>query len=282
MLDRLRSKITWRFAQPKPFLADIQMPDSDAHLDELQRYLDELREFVSPSIHASTSPTLVSSPPGPRWREDQETSGVLAAHKIVRTVSALQGAAQLLRGGFALEARVLLRLAYEALATFFFLLEEDPEGNAQTQYQELYFDEDVRTIEEILSTDAHSPRIAHRRVTAATARVLSPDDPHSAQQRLNAEYDVYSGVAHADYPSTMELYGGLIDNPRWHLSGMAGTWKVVSGERQVALCLHRAINAARLLAEGVGRGTDANRLDQLREELEGSEVYPEAAGTTAT
>jgi hypothetical protein len=141
----------------------------------------------------------------------------------------------------------------------------------QQRLVELYFTEEGDSAEELLARQRQPERVPRKKVRAAEARLVSPDNPHRAQQLKGVEETAFSGYVHGSYSCVMELYEGRTG--RFLLQGMGGTPLIPIWRQQIAFYVHRALNVFASVAHGMGMVDLCDRLIECRRAFEQSSAY---------
>jgi len=221
---------------------------------------------------------LDSGTPNRRFRfvsPDERTFQVLMC---VRVASALRAAAILLRNYQTTEVGMLFRPIDDFLADIMYVDEIVENGSAgvtvaQQQFLDRYFIDDKLNIEERM---AHRKKINYnerrQKVQASEARYLGGDNPDRTKKIVQVVDDVFSGVVHGDYLSTMETYGGdTLDETAFHVDGLPVRFPEY--RHHLALYVHRALNAFSKVAFNLGQHELAAKLREARITFEKTPAY---------
>jgi hypothetical protein len=213
-----------------------------------------------------------------RYRFENPDAKIFQVLMCARVASGLRAAFVLLLASHTTEMGVLFRTIDDFLADIMAFADEIVEGTALTTAQRdfvsKYFVDDPRTPEEILAAGGtRAPRINHnerrQKVQAAEGRVFGAEDPHRTRSLAKVVDDVFNGVVHGDYASSMEMYGG--EDPYFHTKGMPVRF---SGYRHhLGIYIHRALNAFFKVAYNLGDHDLANELRERRREFEKTIAY---------
>ena len=145
---------------------------------------------------------------------------------------------------------MLLRGVQDYLGEITFLHEGFQTGKPtadQERFVEHFFEEyGDGSGAEIVANPPRGSLVERKKIQAAQARLLTPENPHGTQKIGLAIDAVMSGYMHGSYQSVMELYEG--GTYRFRLNGMAGTPRAREAERQIVLNVHRALNVIKGIA----------------------------------
>jgi hypothetical protein len=161
---------------------------------------------------------------------------------------------------------MLLRGVSDFLGEITFLHEALQNGKPtadQQRFIDHFFEEyGGGNAEEIIANPPRGSVVERRKIQAAQARLLTPENPHDTQKTGLAIDAVMSGYMHGSYQSAMELYEGR--TYRFRLSGMANTPRAREAERQIVLNVHRAFNVIKGIAWSLQNEAVINSLQPAR------------------
>jgi hypothetical protein len=139
----------------------------------------------------------------------------------------------------------------------------------QERYVEQLFADKVPTSEELWQQREAIQQVPRKKIRAAESRTLGRigGDPHTLAVISKNVDDVWSGFVHGSYTSTMELY----KDDGFQVRGFPP--RVPSYIGQLAIYIHRALNAFAHLALDLGLIDLADELVATRREFEASDDY---------
>ena len=214
--------------------------------------------------------------PDPRFRYASPSLLTFIVLRAVRIVSGLNALAVLLRAGFTQEMGILIRTISEFLTDIGFAQDaigSQPPTSDQQRLADLYFTEEGDSAEELLARQRQPERVSRKKVRAAEARLVSPENPHRTQNLKAAEENAFSGYVHGSYPCVMEMYEGGTE--RFLVKGMVGTPRIPIWRQQIAIYVHRALNVFASVAHGLGMQDLYETLIECRRHFEQSSAYNE-------
>ena len=91
-------------------------------------------------------------------------------------------------------------------------------------------------------------------------------NPSDAQEILRTLHQAFSGYVHGGYPHIMEMYGG--NPPRFHMSGMLGTPRIIELRTQLKTYVYRTIMVSILVARKLGSSDLETTVKELMKEFE--------------
>lgn len=144
--------------------------------------------------------------------------------KLACCISSLRAALLLMEHGYIREQAALQRMLDELIEDINFLafgLIQNDITELHKKYLEEFYKEEFSTATGETTSDERG-MIPRKKVRAYIAR-LQGDDPYGFTQVMRTISKTYSGYVHAASPQSMDLYIG--DPPRFHTSGMAGTYR---------------------------------------------------------
>ncbi len=219
-------------------------PEEQAKLMEILAGIDVLENGLRRFETKIGPPIFIADQRNPRFKYPSHTSAVIQVLKAARVVSGLDAAAILLVRGHVIEMGVLFRTIDDFLSHMLFLQEADKSGKPTADQQRLideFFAEEDVNVDEMMKTPKQRGHVPRKKVQAAEARVLLPENPDRLKKMVHAIDSVYSMYVHGDYLSVMEMYEGG-DRERFRVRGMLGTPRIPVYRRELAHYTHRALN----------------------------------------
>ena len=145
--------------------------------------------------------------------------------KLACCISSLRAALLLMDHGYVREQAALQRVLDELEEDITFLafgVINSDITDLHSKYLDAFYEEefDPANGKHIATGRRTNPR--RKEVQAYLAKIYG-DDPHGGSQVIRTISKTYSGFVHAASPHTMDLYIG--DPPRFHTSGVAGTYR---------------------------------------------------------
>lgn len=242
----------------------------------LQRALDAFDQRIG-------RPEFITEPGLERFRYKNPDSCTFQVIKCVRVISAYNASICLLREGYVQEVGALIRMILEFLHDIDFIQQGINSGQMTDKQKEmltLFFQDDLRTSEQLLSTHSKRPAVIRSKVYALIAKFLNPKNPDRVQRIVRILEETYSGYIHGSYPHVMELYAG--DSWRFYTKGMPDTPRHVEFIRALAKSLPQALNQFAEIAHSLGFNDLFTELVEKRKELETSELYARTSLTQST
>jgi len=159
------------------------------------------------------------------YRYSEKTIHQAIVQKLACCISSLRAALLLMNHGYIREQAVLQRVLDELEEDITFLafgLIKKDITDRHRKYLDAFYEEefDPATGEHVATGRRTNPR---RKEVQAYLSKKHGDDPHGGSQAMRIVSKTYSGYVHAASPQTMDLYIG--DPPRFHTSGVAGTFR---------------------------------------------------------
>ncbi len=190
--------------------------------------------------------------------------------KLARVVSGLHSARILLEHGLVQEQAALQRMLDEFQEDIIFLvygLTIDKLTELHRKYLAAFYDEEFDKPDNPIGSTQKRPIISRKKVRAYLARlegkVLDPSRGVELSRSLNK---TYSGFIHGASPHIMEMYVG--DPPRFHVSGMLGTFKVEEHRADLWNYFYRGILAFAFAAKAFGDEALLASILRYRDEFE--------------
>lgn len=200
---------------------------------------------------ALPSPIRAKIGSGIYFRHPQHSDSLLSYLKGVKLISTLNAALVLYRNGYAQEIGALCRMADDYCNEILFFVKplgENGPSKDQVRMFEDFFREEFENPDNPLASQQNRDNVPRRKINAAFGKLVSNElNPHDAQNTLSTIHKAFSGYVHGAYPHIMEMYGG--NPPRFHMTGMLGTPRIVEWESQLVTYVYRAIMTAELVSQ---------------------------------
>lgn len=177
------------------------------------------------------------------YRYSEKNIHQAIVQKLACCISSLRAALLLMEYGYVREQATLHRVLDELQEDITFLafgVIYNDIAECHRKYLEAFYEEefDPATGNHVATGRHTLPR--RKEIQAYLAKKYD-DDPHGGQQVMSTISKTYSGYVHAASPQTMELYIG--DPPRFHTSGMAGTYRHDEHREDLWNIFYRGIQA---------------------------------------
>lgn len=243
-------------------------------MDELRILRRALKQLEGFYLDLSKSKSIEP----PTWKQDihqfrheRLNDCLLIFLKGVRSVSLLNASMTLFRTGHAQEIGILCRCLDETFEDMLLFIRNLGEDGRPTRDQERalteFFQEQFADPVSPLGTTIKRDRVRRAKVRTAIAGLPENTvNPHDHSTVLGTIDDAMSGYVHGAYPHIMELYGG--SPPRFHMTGMAGTPRIIEALRQIVIYVDRAVLLAWYASKRLGEEEVATRIVRLRKEME--------------
>ena len=171
--------------------------------------------------------------------------------KLARCISTLRAAQLLMEHGYVHEQAALQRVLDEIEEDITFLafgvLQNDITDLHQ-KYLDAFYEEEFDPCTG-KPAEQDRPTIPRRKIRAYLARTHG-GDPHGGSQVMRTISKTYSGYVHAASPQTMDLYIG--NPPRFHTSGVFGTYRHDEHREDFWNCFYRGILSFAIVAKAFG------------------------------
>jgi len=159
------------------------------------------------------------------YRYSEKNIHQAIVQKLACCISSLRAALLLMEHGYIREQAALQRMLDELEEDINFLafgLIQNDITDLHRKYLDAFYEEefDPETGKHLANNRRGNPR--RKEVQAYLAKIQG-DDPYGFTQVMRTISKTYSGYVHAASPQSMDLYIG--DPPRFHTSGMAGTYR---------------------------------------------------------
>ena len=212
---------------------------------------------------------------GGRFRYEAPNPVTFLVLKMARMVTAFYATLTLTKDGLFEDAGAICRIIIECRHDIDFVMEglmKDPFPTDKQEVIDNFFNEEIQTPEEMLSTMKKPPTVPRKKIYPAVGRLLSPDNPDRPQRIAKVLEETFSGYVHASYPHIMEMYEGT--RKEFRMSGVQ--MRIPMWIRQVALGIHASLNQFAILAKALDLNDLRLQLVASKTELENSEVYKRA------
>ena len=184
------------------------------------------------------------------WRRQFEQALVL---KSARLISGLLAGKHLLDAGFLQELGAIQRMMDEIDADIMFLSGPSIFGKlvpAHQEYLDEFFAEEFNKPGDTLGPSPKRHRVSRKRIRAYNATVFPYGSPVDKTVAVTATLEkAYSGFVHAAAGHIMDIYFG--DPPRWHIEGMAGTFRQIESREDFINYIYRSIGAQSFVAKAL-------------------------------
>jgi hypothetical protein len=172
--------------------------------------------------------------------------------KLACCISSLRAALLLMEHGYIREQAALQRMLDELEEDINFLafgLIQNDITDLRKKYLDAFYKEefDPETGKQLATGRRGNPR--RKEVQAYLAKIQG-DDPYGYSQAMRTISKTYSGYVHAASPQNMDLYIG--DPPRFHTSGMAGTYRHDEHREDIWNIFYRGILAFEYATKALG------------------------------
>lgn len=225
---------------------------------------EALEEVVAAVLPAQ----LVPFGKGHVFRYIEQTLEQAIVQKLARVASSLNAVQVLMEPGLYQEVGVIFRVLDELTEDIHFLclpLLGQPHTPLHDEYLEYFYREDRENPNDLTQPFKKRETVKRSKIHSALG-VSLPINHHDGMHIHNALSTLYSGYVHAASPHVMDAYGGM--PARFHVSGMRGTPREASFERESITYAYRALHATMLAALALGKNVLAERLLAFRSAFE--------------
>jgi hypothetical protein len=202
------------------------------------------------------------------FRHVEKTLEQAIVQKLSRVISTTQGIKALMHCGLYQEVGVLFRVLDELAEDTFFLclpLLGEPRTANHEKYLTYFYMEDHKDPENLTAEFKKRPTVPRSTIHAAIASAM-PINQHDGIHVHQVIGTLYSGFIHASSPHIMDSYGGA--PPHFHLSGMKGTPREATFQREATTYYYRALQATMLVALAFKDDSLSDRLYEFRASFE--------------
>lgn len=222
--------------------------------------------FAVAELGAAFEKIASSVPPPQAFRESggivmryrEKTLEQALVIKSARVISGLSAGWHLLGLGFLQEVGAIQRMLDEIDADITFLsgplifgIRED----SHQKYLDEFFSEEFDKPGDAIGSTQKRNRVSRKTIRAYNARVMNFGEPVDKMVAVNETIEkAYSGYIHATSVHVMDMYFG--DPPKWHVHGMAETFRHEDSKRDFINYIYRSVGALSFVAKGF-------RLDDL-------------------
>ncbi len=190
--------------------------------------------------------------------------------KLARVVSGLHAARLLLANGFVQELAALQRMLDEFNEDITFLATGVINGDmtdSHQKYLDNFYQEEFGEDGKPLATSEPRPMVPRKKIRAYLARLKGPQVSESKQiETTTVLSKVYSGFVHGASPQIMDMYGG--DPPRFAVSGMLGTPRIIHHSHDLWNYFYRGILSFAVVAKAFGDDDMCNEIRKYRDHFE--------------
>lgn len=190
--------------------------------------------------------------------------------KLARVVSGLHAAKCLLEKGFVQEQAVHQRILDEIGEDILFLvygITIDKITELHKEYLSYFYEEEFDIPENPVKSSQKRGMIPRKKIRAYIARMEGSNlNPSEGVELSRTLHKAYSGYVHGASPQIMDMYGG--NPPRFHISGMLGTPKIKSYEKDLWNYFYRGILSFILVAKAFGNKELVEGLSKYQDEFE--------------
>jgi hypothetical protein len=244
--------------------------DPGEKIEYLRKYITLLDQAVCAFNEKIHQPIFDST--SRRFLYEEPNPLIFLVLKMARIVTALYATLDLTKHGLFEDAGAICRIIIECRHDIDFVMEGLIEVSLPADKQELvdnFFNNEIRTAEEMMGTMKKLPTIPRRKIYPAVGRLLSPGDPDRVQRISKVLEETFSGYVHASYPHIMEMYEGT--KKEFRMSGVQ--MRIPMFIKQVALNIHASLNQFAVLAKALDLIDLRSELLSSVKELENSEAY---------
>lgn len=188
------------------------------------------------------------------FRYIEQSAHQAMIQKLARVVSGLHAAQILLEHGFVQEQAALQRTLGEFQEDIIFLvygLTIDKLTDLHQQYLAAFYEEEFDSPEDPIGSTQKRPIVSRKKIQAYIARLEEKAlDPSSGVALSRTLSKTYSGFIHGASPHIMDMYVG--NPPRFHVSGMLGTFRLELHRVDLWNYFYRGILAFAFAAKAFG------------------------------
>lgn len=245
--------------------------DSQDRIEYLRKYVTLLDQAVC-AFNRRIHQPLFDLTMGGRFRYEEPNPVTFLVLKMARVVTAFYATLSLTKDGLFQDAGAICRIIIECSHDVDFVMEgltKDPFPVDKQEVVDNFFNNEIQTPEEMLSTMKKPPTIPRKKIYPSVGRLLSPDNPDRPQRIAKVLEETFSGYVHASYPHIMEMYEGT--GKEFHMNGVQ--MRIPGWIKQVALRIHPSFNQFAIFAKALDLQDLKSQLVASVKELENSEVY---------
>jgi hypothetical protein len=244
--------------------------DLGEKIEYLRKYITLLDQGVCAFNDKIHQP--IFDPDSRRFLYEEPNPVIFLVLKMARMVTAFYASLELTKHGLFEDVGAICRIIIECRHDIDFVMEgliKDPFPTDKQEAIDNFFNKEIQTAEEMMSTMKKLPTIPRRKIYPAVGRLLSPGDPDRSQRISKVLEETFSGYVHASYPHIMEMYEGTRNEFR--MSGVQ--FRIPMFIKQVALNIHASLNQFAILAKALDLTDLRLQLVASVKELETSEAY---------
>lgn len=241
--------------------------DTDEYLKDV---ISRLEALYHKMYQCTELPVFVRDDVYQRFRHETLSDALACYLKGVKIISTLNAALVLLKEGYTQEIGALCRMIDDYCNEIFFLLvPQDGEKFSadQIRFLEDFFQEELDRPDNPLASTQKRSNVPTRKIHSTCAKLSKNEaNPSDAQEILRTVHQAFSGYVHGGYPHIMEMYGG--NPPRFHMSGMLGTPRIIEWRNQLKEYVYRTIMVSILVARKLGSSELETAIKELMKEFE--------------
>lgn len=204
------------------------------------------------------------------FRFSLQSPQVVQLCKVIRMVSGLNACLTLHPRAQYADILMLVRDVADFLSEIAFLHEgfqsRSPTADQQRFVEHFFEEYSDGCAADIIANPPRGSVVERKKIQAAQARLLIPDNPHDTQKKGLAIDAVMSGYMHGSYQSAMELYED--GTYRFRLNGLTNSPRAREAECQIVLNVHHVLNILKSVAWSMQNVAVFDSLQKVRIEFE--------------